>query len=478
MPRTRGGNADGRQAVTDRGDDGAAPWRFPDARQQPWNFSGFGGADGGCRPYNARPELAGAGVDEMLEGHGSPAEDCRKITREVATQFGLEMLRDMQRRGASDMYLTAGYPPLFRVNGALEPHRPEPLDAEEIGVTVDAMMNDRQRREFDSTRECNFAINPRELGRFRVSAFVQQGLPGLVLRTIPTEIPTIGDLRMPRLLKRLAMIKRGMIIVVGATGSGKSTTLAAMVDYRNRKTQGHILTIEDPIEFVHQKYPAGCVVNQREVGADTGCWENALKNSLRQAPDVIQIGEIRCRETMEFAVQFAETGHLCLSTLHANNANQALDRIINLFPEERKSQVLLDLSFNLKAVVSQRLIRTADGQGRVPAVEILLNTPFVADLIQRGRVGDLKEAMQKGTTEGMQTFDQSLFDLYERDLISEREALANADSENELRLRIKLQSRKCARPSEDDELEGLSLAAGEEEKKECGRERGRDRFRL
>ena len=386
------------------------------------------------------------------------------ITKDNAPRFFIELLRQMESAGASDMYLTAGYPPLFRVHGALESYRETPLRPAEVSVLVNTIMNDRQRQEFDSTRECNFAISPPEFGRFRVSAFVQQGVPGLVLRTIPTKIPTVEELRVPGLLERLAMTKRGLIIMVGATGSGKSTTLAAMVGYRNRKSRGHILTIEDPIEFVHKKYAGGCVVNQREVGADTESWDNALKNSLRQAPDIIQIGEIRTRETMEFAVQFAETGHLCLSTLHANNANQALDRIINLFPEERRGQVLLDLSFNLKAVISQRLIRTPDGSGRVPAVEILLNTPYVADLIHQGRVGDLKEAMQKGAQQGMQTFDQSLFDLYEKGLISEHDALANADSANELRLQIKLRSRRGQQSLEDDDLGGLALeATGDEE---------------
>ena len=385
------------------------------------------------------------------------AQSAEKIGRDTAPRFVMELLRQMESSGASDMYLTAGYPPLFRVNGALEPYRERALGGSEVSALVHSVMNDRQRQEFEATNECNFAIAPGESGRFRVSAFVQQGVPGLVLRTIPTRIPSVEELRVPSLLERIAMTKRGLIIMVGATGSGKSTTLAAMVGYRNRKSCGHILTIEDPIEFVHKKYAGGCVVNQREVGADTETWDNALKNSLRQAPDVIQIGEIRTRETMEFAVQFAETGHLCLSTLHANNANQALDRIINLFPEERRGQVLLDLSFNLKAVISQRLIRTPDGKGRVPAVEILLNTPYVADLIHQGRVGDLKEAMQKGRQQGMQTFDQSLFDLYEKGLISESDALINADSANELRLQIKLRSRRRQKSLEEEDLGGLAL---------------------
>jgi len=401
----------------------------------------------------------------------SNAQANETITKDNAPRFFMQILGQMESAGASDMYLTAGYPPLFRVHGALESYREEPLSSSEVSVLVNTIMNDRQRQEFDATRECNFAISPAEFGRFRVSAFVQQGVPGLVLRTIPTKIPTVEELRVPGLLERLVMTKRGLIIMVGATGSGKSTTLAAMVGYRNRESRGHILTIEDPIEFVHKKHPGGCVVNQREVGADTETWDNALKNSLRQAPDVIQIGEIRTRETMEFAVQFAETGHLCLSTLHANNANQALDRIINLFPEERRGQVLLDLSFNLKAVISQRLIRTPDGNGRVPAVEILLNTPYVADLIHQGRVGDLKDAMQKGRQQGMQTFDQSLFDLYEKGLISEKDALANADSANELRLQIKLRSSRTARTSlEDDDLGGLALEGAEAE--EAGVEGG------
>lgn len=394
-------------------------------------------------------------VDESETERASP------ISKDMAPRFIMTLLKEMQLREASDLYLTSGYPPLFRVHGALQSHRDQPLSSAEVTASVYAVMNDRQRQELAETHECNFAIRPVDLGRYRVSAFFQQGAPGMVLRTIPTNIPTVEELRVPRLLKRLAMTKRGLIIMVGATGSGKSTTLAAMVGYRNRKSQGHILTVEDPIEFVHHKYRGGCVVNQREVGSDTDSWDIALKNSLRQAPDVIQIGEIRTRETMEFAVQFAETGHLCLSTLHANNANQALDRIINFFPEERRGQVLLDLSFNLKAVVSQRLIRSADGKGRVPAVEILLNTPFVADLIHQGRIGELKEAMQKGVQEGMQTFDQSLFDLYENGLISEQDALANADSENELRLHIKLHSRRAVNPVDEQQIAGLSLVGSE-----------------
>jgi twitching motility protein PilU len=308
-------------------------------------------------------------------------------------------------------------------------------------------MNDRQTKEFDSTKECNFAINPSGIGRFRVNAFVQQGRTGAVLRTITTEIPDFDKLGLPKVLKDVVMAKRGLVIMVGGTGSGKSTSLAAMLGYRNKNSRGHIITIEDPVEYVHPHL--GCVITQREVGVDTDSWEAALKNTLRQAPDVILIGEIRDRETMEHAVQFAETGHLCLSTLHANSANQALDRIINLFPEERREQLLMDLSLNVKGLISQRLLRKPDGKGRVAAIEIMLNSPLIADLIFKGEVAQIKEIMSKSRELGMQTFDQALFDLYEAGDISYEEALRNADSQNELRLKIKLESKRGEESAEE-----------------------------
>ncbi len=302
-------------------------------------------------------------------------------------------------------------------------------------------MNDKQAAEFERTKECNFAVAPQGIGRFRVNAFVQQGNVGLVMRTIPQTLPTIDSMNLPHVLKDVAMTKRGLVIFVGATGSGKSTSLAAMVDYRNENSYGHIITIEDPVEFVHPH--KNCIITQREVGIDTDGWEHALKNTLRQAPDVILMGEIRDRETMEHAVAFAETGHLCLATLHANSANQALDRIINFFPEERRAQLLMDLSLNLKALVSQRLLPRQEGKGRVAAVEIMLNTPLISDLIFKGEVAEIKEIMKRSRELGMQTFDQSLFDLYESQAVTYEDALRNADSVNDLRLQIKLHSQRA-----------------------------------
>jgi twitching motility protein PilU len=301
-------------------------------------------------------------------------------------------------------------------------------------------MNDKQIKEFDATKECNFAISPQGIGRFRVSAFIQQGYVGAVLRTISTEIPTIEELNLPPILKDIVMNKRGLVIVVGGTGSGKSTTLAAMIGHRNQNSRGHIVSIEDPVEYVHPH--DGCVITQREVGVDTESWHAALKNTLRQAPDVIMIGEIRDRDTMEYGIQFSETGHLCLATLHANSANQALDRIINFFPDERRQQLLMDLSLNAKAFISQRLVPREGGVGRIAAMEIMLATPLVQELIFKGKVGELKEIMAKSTRLGMQTFDQSLFSLYEEGTISYEEAMRNADSKNELRLRVKLESKR------------------------------------
>jgi twitching motility protein PilU len=318
---------------------------------------------------------------------------------------------------------------------------PQALNAGHTLALTRSIMNDKQAAEFERTKECNFAISPAGIGRFRVSAFVQQGKVGMVLRVIPQVLPTIDGLGLPQILKDVAMTKRGLTILVGATGSGKSTSLAAMVDWRNENSQGHIITIEDPVEFVHPH--KNCVVTQREVGLDTDSWEAALKNSLRQAPDVILMGEIRDRETMEHAIAFAETGHLCLATLHANSANQALDRVINFFPEERRAQLLMDLSLNLRAFVSQRLVAKQDSKGRAAAVEIMLNTPLVSDLIFKGEVTEIKEIMKKSRNLGMQTFDQALYDLYENNVITYEDALRNADSLNDLRLQIKLTSQRA-----------------------------------
>ena len=346
------------------------------------------------------------------------------------------LLAQMRVRGGSDLFITAGFPPAIKLDGKLTPLDDTPLPAAQAASYVRALMNDKQAQAFEASREANFAISPEGLGRFRVSAFVQLGQAGMVLRTINMAIPELGALGLPDILQDVVMSKRGLVIMVGATGSGKSTTLAAMVGHRNAHSHGHIITIEDPVEFVH---PHGnCIVTQREVGVDTEDWATALKNTLRQAPDVIQIGEIRDRETMDHAIAFAETGHLCLATLHANNANQALDRIINFFPEERRQQLLMDLSLNLKGLISQRLIPSKDGAGRKVAMEILLNSPLMSDLIFKGQVHEIKELMKKSRELGMQTFDQALFDLHELDLISYEDALRNADSVNDLRLSIKL----------------------------------------
>ena len=358
------------------------------------------------------------------------------MERDQAIKFVHELLRVMLSKKASDLFITAGFPPAFKVDGKMTPVSNQSLTPTHTMDLARAIMNDKQAQEFEASKECNFAISPPGIGRFRVNAFVQQARVGLVLRTITTAIPRIEDLGLPEVLKDVAVTKRGLVIMVGATGSGKSTSLAAMVGYRNENSYGHIITIEDPIEYVHDH--KNCLVTQREVGVDTESWEAALKNTLRQAPDVILIGEIRDRNTMDHAIAFAETGHLCLSTLHANSSNQALDRIINFFPEERRAQLLMDLSLNLKGMISQRLIPRRDGPGRVAAIEIMLNTPLISDLIFKGDVHELKEIMRKSRELGMQTFDQALFDLYEAGLISYEEAMRNADSMNELRLAIKL----------------------------------------
>ena len=363
------------------------------------------------------------------------------MDRGQAYQYVCELLKVMLAQKSSDLFITANYPPAMKIDGKMTKIGPQNLSAAHTLALVKSVMTEKQIEEFEATKECNFAISPNGIGRFRVNAFVQQGSAGMVMRVIPTELPTIDGLGAPQILKEVVMSKRGLCILVGGTGSGKSTTLAAMVDYRNEHSYGHIITIEDPVEFVHPH--KNCVVMQREVGIDTDSWEVALKNTLRQAPDVILMGEIRDRETMEHAVAFAETGHLCLATLHANSANQALDRIINFFPEERREQLLLDLSLNLRGMISQRLIPKQDGKGRAAAVEVMLNTPLIADLIFKGEVAEIKEIMKKSRNLGMQTFDQSLFDLFESNVISYEDALRNADSLNDLRLQIKLSSQRA-----------------------------------
>jgi len=363
------------------------------------------------------------------------------MEREQAIKFMYDLLRLMVARKASDLFVTVGFPPAIKVDGKMTPVSNQPLTAAHTVDLARSIMNDRQAAEFESSKECNFAINPAGIGRFRVNAFVQQANVGIVLRVITTAIPKIEDLGLPNVLKDVVMTKRGLVIMVGATGSGKSTTLAAMVGYRNENSHGHIITIEDPIEFTHPH--KGCLITQREVGVDTVNWLTALKNTLRQAPDVILIGEVRDRETMDHAVAFAETGHLCLATLHANSANQALDRVINFFPEERRQQLLMDLSLNLRGFISQRLIPLKEGKGRCAAVEIMLNSPLISDLIFKGEVHEIKEIMKKSRELGMQTFDQSLFDLFEAGKISYEDALRNADSVNDLRLQIKLYSKEA-----------------------------------
>ena len=362
------------------------------------------------------------------------------MERDQATKFMNDLLRLMLSKNGSDLFITSEFPPAFKIDGKVTPVSNQPLSSAHTIDLARAIMSDKQAAEFEATKECNFAINPGGMGRFRVSAFMQQGKVGMVMRTITTAIPKFEELGLPEQLKEVAMTKRGLVIMVGATGSGKSTSLAAMIGYRNANSYGHIITIEDPIEYVHPH--ANCIITQREVGIDTDDWGVALKNTLRQAPDVIQIGEIRERETMDFAIAFAETGHLCLATLHANSANQALDRIINFFPEDRRAQLLMDLSLNLKGIISQRLIPIKGKKGRVAAIEIMLNSPLISDLIFKGDVHEIKEIMKKSQELGMQTFDQALFDLHEADLITYEDALRNADSVNELRLAIKLRGKE------------------------------------
>jgi twitching motility protein PilU len=371
------------------------------------------------------------------------------MDREQAVKLVQQLLSLMKQKGASDLFITAGFPPAIKLDGQMTPVMDKPLPPEASAIIVRSLMNDRQIKTFEAENECNFAIAPPGIGRFRVNAFVQQGRVGGVLRTINTEIPTFDQLGLPPQLAKIAMEKRGLVLMVGATGSGKSTSLAAMVGYRNQNSRGHIVTIEDPIEYVHPHI--GCLITQREVGTDTYSWENALKNTLRQAPDVILIGEVRTREGMEYAVNFAETGHLVLATLHANSANQALDRIINFFPEEKREQLLMDLSLNLKAIISQRLVRR-EGGGRVAAMEIMINSPLVADMIFKGEVAGIKEVMARSNEQGMITFDQFLFQLFEDGAISYDEAVRNADSQNELRLKVKLESKRARQNLLEDEM--------------------------
>lgn len=385
------------------------------------------------------------------------------MEREQAVKAMQDLLKLMIDKKGSDLFITVGYPPAMKIQGKMTPVSKTELSPENCKAMVYAVMNDRQLKEYEATKECNFAVAPRGIGRFRANAFIQQGFCGLVMRVIETDVPNIDKLGLPEVLKESVMVKNGLIIMVGGTGSGKSTSLAAMIDYRNQNSYGHIITIEDPIEYVHPH--KNCLIMQREVGVDTDDWDIALKNTLRQAPDVILLGEIRDRETMEFGVAFAETGHLAMATLHANSSNQALDRIINFFPEERKTQLLMDLSLNLKAVISQRLVKTPDGKGRRAAIEILLNSPLMADLILKGEVHEIKGLMAKSEEMGMKTFDQALFDLQQAGEISLEEALRNADSVNEVRLRIKLEGKDA---KDSDKMAGLDHLSLEEDEEDTG----------
>jgi twitching motility protein PilU len=363
-------------------------------------------------------------------------------------KFVNDLLKLMVTKKASDLFITAGFPPAMKIDGKLTPVSSQTLNTQQTAEIARAVMNDKQAQEFQTTRECNFAISMSTVGRFRVNAFIQRSATGLVFRVINTNIPKFEDLKLPPVLKEVMMAKRGLVIFVGGTGSGKSTSMAAMLGHRNENSYGHIITIEDPVEFIHGH--KNCIVTQREVGVDTENWHAALKNTLRQAPDVIMIGEIRDRETMDYAIAFSETGHLCLATLHANSTNQALDRIINFFPEERRQQLLMDLSLNLRCIASQRLIPKVDGSGRVAAVEVLLHSPLISDLIYKGDVHAIKEIMANSRELGMQTFDQALFELYEESKITYDDALRNADSVNDLRLKIKLNS-KLVNPENQDQ---------------------------
>jgi twitching motility protein PilU len=362
------------------------------------------------------------------------------VETDQALKFMHELLRLMTQKNGSDLFITANFPPAIKIDGKVVPVSNQPLLPQHSAELARSIMNDRQASDFEATKECNFAISPTGIGRFRVSALVQQGKVAIVCRTINLVVPSLDELGLPPVLKDIAMTLRGLVVFVGGTGTGKTTSLAALVDHRNRNSQGHIITIEDPIEFVHEHKK--CIVTQREIGVDTDSWEIALKNTLRQAPNVIMMGEIRDRATMDYAIAFAETGHLCLATLHANSTNQAIDRIINFFPEERRHQLLMDLSLNLRALVSQRLLPKKDGKGRAPAIEIMLNSPLISDLIFKGQVQEIKEVMKRSRELGMQTFDQALFDLYEAGQISYTDAMRNADSLNDLRLQIKLHGKE------------------------------------
>lgn len=377
------------------------------------------------------------------------------MEKEQALKFMHDLLRLMLNKKASDLFITAGYPPAMKIDGKMTPVTQQVLFPAHTAALAQAIMNDKQAAEFEVSKESNFAINPEGIGRFRVNAFVQQQRTGIVLRTITTKIPDFDALGLPQVLKEVVMSKRGLVIFVGGTGSGKSTSMAALIGHRNKNSYGHIITIEDPVEYVHEHI--NCVITQREVGVDTESWEAALKNTLRQAPDVILIGEIRDRETMEHAIAFAETGHLCMGTLHANSANQALDRIINFFPEERRAQLLMDLSLNLRALVAQRLIPKKEGSGRAAAIEIMLNSPMISDLIFKGNVHEIKEIMKKSSEQGMQTFDMALFELYESGVISYEDALRNADSMNELRLQIKLNGAEAKLAHAETSIENLTI---------------------
>ena len=383
------------------------------------------------------------------------------MEREQAIKYMRDLMTLIIEKKGSDLFITKDFPPAMKLDGKVTPVSKTKLSGDNTKALCYAVMNDRQIKEYEATKECNFAVAPAGIGRFRCNAYIQQGACGLVLRVIETEVPNLDKLGLPAVLKDIILAKRGLVIMVGGTGSGKSTSLAAMIDHRNANTYGHIITIEDPIEYVHPH--KNCIMMQREVGVDTDDWDIALKNTLRQAPDVILLGEIRDKQTMEFGIAFAETGHLAVATLHANSSNQALDRIINFFPEERRQQLLMDLSLNLRAVISQRLLKKVDGKGRAAAIEILLNSPLISDLILKGEVHGIKEIMSKSNELGMKTFDQSLFDLFEADAITLDDALRNADSQNELRLRIKLEGKAAKGRNVLDDADGLSLEESEEE---------------
>lgn len=374
-----------------------------------------------------------------------------------------QLLNALVEKKGSDLFITAGWPPTIKINGTLYPATKQPLTTDQTRGMAYEIMNERQRAEFDDTKECQFALDRAPLGRFRVSAFVQRDAVGMVLRRIETRIPTLEELKLPSTLRDLAMTKRGLVVFVGATGTGKSTSLAALIGYRNHHSSGHIITVEDPIEYIHDH--DGCIITQREVGVDTESFEVALRNTLRQAPDVILIGEIRTRQTMEYAINFAETGHLVLATLHANNANQAMDRIINFFPEESRNQMLMDLSLNLKGIVAQQLIPRKNGQGRRAVIEVLLNTPLAADLIRTGEVNKLKDLMKRSGEQGMITFDQALYNLYQEGEITYEDALKYADSANEVRLMIKLQESMASQADDEDMTSGMSLVRNDDRPK-------------